>query len=64
LIFVSVSPDGKDGVSDSTLVNSEPTTIASGSDGSTVETSLRGFETGVGASLAPSVETSSKVESS
>ncbi|KAI5556374.1 hypothetical protein POPTR_018G035800v4 [Populus trichocarpa] len=61
---ITVSPDGKDGVSDSTLVNSEPTTIASGSDGSTVETSLRGFETGVGASLAPSVETSSKVESS
>uniref|UniRef100_A0A6N2NEU2 Uncharacterized protein n=1 Tax=Salix viminalis TaxID=40686 RepID=A0A6N2NEU2_SALVM len=61
---ITVSPDGKDGVSDSKLVNCEPTAIAAGSDGSTVETSLRGFETGVEASLVPSVETSSKVESS
>ncbi|KAJ6674078.1 TRANSMEMBRANE PROTEIN [Salix viminalis] len=61
---ITVSPDGKDGVSDSKLVNCEPTAIAAGSDGSTVETSLRGFETGVEAPLVPSVETSSKVESS
>ncbi|KAJ6758498.1 TRANSMEMBRANE PROTEIN [Salix koriyanagi] len=61
---ITVSPDGKDGVSDSKLVNCEPTAITAGSDGSTVETSLRGFETGVEAPLVPSVETSSKVESS
>ncbi|CAK7353400.1 unnamed protein product [Dovyalis caffra] len=53
-----------DGVSDSTLPNHECATIAAGNGGSTVEPSSRRYESGPEASIAPSAETSSKVESS